>query len=37
MRLADRHYILEKGRVVWQGDSASLQAHPDVLHQYVGV
>ena len=37
MRLADRHYILEKGRVVWQGDSAALQAQPDVLHQYVGV
>ena len=37
LRLADRHYILEKGRVVWQGDSATLQAHPGVLHQYVGV
>ena len=37
MRLADRHVILEKGRVVWQGDSAELRAQPDVLHQYVGV
>jgi branched-chain amino acid transport system ATP-binding protein len=37
MRLADRHYILEKGRVVWHGDSAELRAQPEVLHQYVGV
>ena len=37
LRLADRHYILEKGRVVWQGDSDALRAQPEVLHQYVGV
>jgi len=36
-RLADRHYIVEKGRIVWEGDSASLSASPEVLHQYVGV
>ena len=37
LRLADRHYILEKGRVVWQGDSNGLRAQPELLHQYVGV
>jgi branched-chain amino acid transport system ATP-binding protein len=37
MRLADRHVILEKGRVVWQGSSTDLRAAPEVLHQYVGV
>ena len=37
LRLADRHYILEKGRVVWQGGSDKLRAQPEVLHQYVGV
>jgi len=37
LALADRHYIVEKGRVVWQGDSAALRAQPDVLHRYVGV
>ncbi len=37
LRLADRHVILEKGRVVWQGDSAALRGAPDVLNQYVGV
>jgi branched-chain amino acid transport system ATP-binding protein len=37
LRLADRHYILEKGRVVWQGDSDTLRDQPAVLHQYLGV
>ena len=36
-RLADSHHIVEKGRVVWQGSSASLRSQPDLLHQYVGV
>jgi len=36
-RIADRHYILEKGRVVWSGDSASLAASEDVQHRYLGV
>jgi branched-chain amino acid transport system ATP-binding protein len=35
--LADRHYVIEKGRVVWQGNSASLRSQPDVMHQYLGV
>ena len=36
-RLADRHYILEKGRIAWSGDSKALAAAPEILHQYVGV
>jgi branched-chain amino acid transport system ATP-binding protein len=36
-RLADRHYILEKGRVVWRGTSADLDARPEVQHTYLGV
>ena len=36
-RLADRHFVVEKGKVVWSGDSAALTAQPDVLHRYVGV
>ena len=36
-RIADRHYILEKGRVVWSGDSAALAASEDVQHRYLGV
>ena len=35
--LADRHAIVEKGRVVWSGDSAALSAAPELLHRYVGV
>jgi len=34
---ADRHFILEKGRVVWQGDSAALRADTGVWHRYLGV
>ena len=37
LRLADRHYIVEKGRVVWQGKSDALRAQPEVLHRYLGV
>jgi branched-chain amino acid transport system ATP-binding protein len=36
-RLAERHFIVEKGRIAWQGDSTALAAAPEVLHQYVGV
>ncbi len=36
-RIADRHYIVEKGRVAWQGDSASMLADPRVLREYLGV
>ena len=37
LRLADRHYILEKGRMVWEGTSDQLRAQPALLHEYVGV
>ena len=36
-RVADRHYVLEKGRVVWRGSSAELDANRDVQHRYLGV
>ena len=36
-RLADHHYVLEKGRVVWSGTSAELRARADVQHRYLGV
>lgn len=35
--LADRHYVIEKGRTVWSGSSAQLHASPDIVHQYLGV
>jgi len=37
MRVADRHVLIERGRVVWQGASAALAAVPDVQHRYLGV
>lgn len=36
-RLADRHYILEKGRTVWSGSSADLAANAELVHRYVGI
>jgi len=37
IRVADVHYMLEKGRVVWTGSSAELAANQDVQHRYLGV
>jgi branched-chain amino acid transport system ATP-binding protein len=36
-RVADRHYVLEKGRVVWSGSSKELAANTNVQHRYLGV
>jgi len=36
-RVADVHYMLEKGRVAWSGDSAQLAASEEVQHRYLGV
>jgi branched-chain amino acid transport system ATP-binding protein len=37
IRIADRHTIIERGRVVWTGSSAALAAASDVQHRYLGV
>jgi branched-chain amino acid transport system ATP-binding protein len=36
-RLADRHYLIERGRIVWSGSSDQLAAAPDVQHRYLGI
>jgi branched-chain amino acid transport system ATP-binding protein len=36
-RIADRHYIIERGRVVWTGTSQALAAASDLQHRYLGV
>jgi len=36
-RVADRHYVLEKGRVVWVGDSRELTENREIQHRYLGV
>jgi branched-chain amino acid transport system ATP-binding protein len=37
VKLADQHTIIERGRVVWQGASAALEADHGLWHRYVGV
>jgi branched-chain amino acid transport system ATP-binding protein len=37
IRIADRHYLIERGRTVWSGTSQALAAAPDLQHRYLGV
>jgi branched-chain amino acid transport system ATP-binding protein len=37
VELADRHTIIERGRVAWQGTSAELEADRNLWHRYLGV
>jgi branched-chain amino acid transport system ATP-binding protein len=37
IRVADRHFLIERGRVVWSGASSALAAAKDVQHRYLGV
>ena len=37
VKLADRHTIIERGRVAWQGTSAELDADRSLWHRYLGV
>jgi branched-chain amino acid transport system ATP-binding protein len=36
-KFADRHFVLEKGQVVWQGNAQQLASSPQLIHQYLGV
>ncbi|HYH19218.1 MAG TPA: ABC transporter ATP-binding protein [Azospirillum sp.] len=36
-RLADRHHVIEKGRLAWTGTSAELTAAPSLKERYLGV
>jgi len=35
--LANRHYIMEKGEIVWSGDSPELISDKDIQHRYLGI
>jgi len=37
IRIADRHYLIERGKVVWTGSSTQLAAAPETQHRYLGV
>ncbi|MWD28584.1 ATP-binding cassette domain-containing protein [Aquicoccus sp. SCR17] len=36
MRIADRHFIVQRGQVVWSGSSAELEADETARRQYLG-
>jgi branched-chain amino acid transport system ATP-binding protein len=36
-RLADRHYVLERGRVRWSGDSRALGSEYEAIRRFVGL
>jgi branched-chain amino acid transport system ATP-binding protein len=37
IRIADRHYLIERGKVVWGGSSRELAAAAPIQHRYLGV
>ena len=37
LELADRHFVIEKGAIVWSGDSQALRANSTIVHEYLGV
>ncbi len=37
MAIADRHYFMEKGRVVWNGTTEELESRPELKSRYLGV
>jgi branched-chain amino acid transport system ATP-binding protein len=36
-RIANRHYVIERGRIVWHGNSSDLLAATEIRHRYLGV
>jgi len=36
-QIADRHYIIEKGRVIWSGTSGQLQSDPELSRRHLSV
>jgi branched-chain amino acid transport system ATP-binding protein len=37
LQVAERHTIVERGRVAWSGSSAELAANPQMWHRYLGL
>ena len=37
VQLADHHTLIERGKVVWAGNSKELSDNPDLWHRYIGV
>jgi branched-chain amino acid transport system ATP-binding protein len=36
LALADRHYVVEKGQIVWMGNSEAFRNEPDIQDKYLG-
>ena len=37
MRLVDQHFLMERGRTVWEGTSKELRQNPELIRCYLGV
>ena len=37
MRLVDQHFLMERGRIVWEGTSKELRQNPALIRRYLGV
>jgi branched-chain amino acid transport system ATP-binding protein len=37
VQLADHHTLIERGKVVWGGNSKELSDNPELWHRYIGV
>jgi branched-chain amino acid transport system ATP-binding protein len=37
LRVSDRAYILEKGHILWQGETSELREKPEIMMTYLGV
>ena len=37
MRLVDQHFLMERGRIVWEGTSKELRKNPELIRRYLGV
>ena len=37
MRLVDQHFLMERGRIVWEGMSKELRKNPKLIRRYLGV
>ena len=36
-RIADHHYLIERGCIVWDGDANNLNSNEEIKHRYLGV
>jgi branched-chain amino acid transport system ATP-binding protein len=37
LKIADVNYIIERGRIVWNGTSDELRADRETLHRFLGI